>query len=413
MTLIKVLDAAPPYTFARLTHMYKYLIMRIMLLAFCLMMSIASFGQGTTSGSITGKITDNNGNTLPGVTVIATHTPSGTIMGTVTNEDGFFRLENLRVGGPYTVRASYTGFGEVALEGIEIRLGESQKYDFEMSETITELTTVEVVASAGNTGENAGASTHISTEAIERLPTLNRDIDDFLRLTPQASAYSDGTSFAGMNNRYNAIYIDGAVNNDVFGISSSGTNGGQTGISPFSIDIIDQFQVALSPYDVALGGFAGAAVNAVTKSGTNKFAGTAYYFMQNEGLVGKTNQQVLDRTTADDQPTKVAEFNKSTYGASFGGPIIKDKLFFFTNVEIQQDEVPLTFNYGTYTGNDTQDSLNMLSDFLKETYNYDPGSIELADKLDGLKFFGKIDWNLSDRHRLTVRHNYTKAEQCT
>ena len=214
-----------------------------------------------------------------------------------------------------------------------------------------------------------------------------------------------------MNNRYNAIYIDGAVNNDVFGISSSGTNGGQTGISPFSIDIIDQFQVALSPYDVALGGFAGAAVNAVTKSGTNKFAGTAYYFMQNESLVGKTNQQVLDRTTADDQPTKVAEFNKSTYGASFGGPIIKDKLFFFTNVEIQQDEVPLTFNYGTYTGNDTQDSLNILSDYLKETYNYDPGSIELADKLDGLKFFGKIDWNLSDRHRLTVRHNYTKAEQ--
>jgi len=391
--------------------MYKYLIMRIMLLAFYLMMSIASFGQGTTSGSITGKITDNNGTTLPGVTVIATHTPSGTIMGTVTNEDGFFRLENLRVGGPYTVRASYTGFGEVALEGIEIRIGESQKYDFEMSEAITELTTVEVVASAGNTGENAGASTHISTEAIERLPTLNRDIDDFLRLTPQASAYSDGTSFAGMNNRYNAIYIDGAVNNDVFGISSSGTNGGQTGISPFSIDIIDQFQVALSPYDVALGGFAGAAVNAVTKSGTNKFAGTAYYFMQNEGLVGKTNQQVLDRTTADDQPTKVAEFNKSTYGASFGGPIIKDKLFFFTNVEIQQDEVPLTYNYGTYTGNDTQDSLNILSDFLKETYNYDPGSIELADKLDGLKFFGKIDWNLSDRHRLTVRHNYTKAEQ--
>ena len=187
-THLDVYKRQQPYTFARLTHMYKYLIMRIMLLAFYLMMSIASFGQGTTSGSITGKITDNNGTTLPGVTVIATHTPSGTIMGTVTNEDGFFRLENLRVGGPYTVRASYTGFGEVALEGIEIRIGESQKYDFEMSEAITELTTVEVVASAGNTGENAGASTHISTEAIERLPTLNRDIDDFLRLTPQASA---------------------------------------------------------------------------------------------------------------------------------------------------------------------------------------------------------------------------------
>ena len=377
-----------------------------------LCLTFSMYGQGTTTGSVTGRVTDLMGEVLPGATVTATHVPSGTVVGTTANDEGYYRLENLRIGGPYTLKASYTGYGETAVEGIEIRVGETQKYDFKLLDQATELTTVEVVASASNTGKSAGASTQISTEAIDRLPTLNRDIDDYLRLTPQSSGYSEGTTFGGINNRYNAIYIDGAVNNDVFGLASSGTNGGQTGISPFSIDIIDQFQVALSPYDVSLGGFAGAAINAVTKSGTNQLQGTAYYFIQNEGMVGKTNQQLIDRTPAEDKPAKVADFTKSTYGASLGGPIIKDKLFFFTNVEIQHDETPAPFNFGTYTGNDTQDSLNMLTDFLKNTYNYDPGSYtDLGDKLDGTKFFGKLDWNLSTNHRLTIRHNYTKAEQ--
>ncbi len=245
---------------------------------------------------------------------------------------------------------------------------------------------------------------------IDKMPTLNRDIDDYLRVTPQASGYSGGTTFAGVNNRYNAIYIDGAVNNDVFGLASSGTNGGQTGISPFSIDIIDQFQVALSPYDVSLGGFAGAAVNAVTKSGTNNVEGTAYYFLQNEGLVGKTNQSLIDRVGGN--ATKVADFSKSTYGASLGGPIVKDKIFYFVNAEIQKDEIPSPFNFGTYQGNSTQDDLNQLRNFLIETYNYDPGTFgDVNDELKGLKLFGKIDFNLSKTNRLTLRHSYTKAEQ--
>ncbi len=367
-------------------------------------------GQGTTSGSITGRVTDMSGEALIGATLIAVHGPSGTTVGTVTNEDGFFRFENLRVGGPYSLTANYTGFGDVAMEGIEIRLGETKKFDFTLDENINELTTIEVYATAGNTGESAGARTQISTEAVERMPTINRDIDDFLRLTPQASSYGDGLSFAGTNNRYNAIYIDGAINNDVFGLSSSGTNGGQTGIAPFSIDIIDQFQVAISPYDVSSGGFAGAAINAVTKSGTNNFEGTAYYFFQNQDLVGKTNQTLVDRINGERK--NVADFTKSTYGASLGGPIIKDKLFFFANVELQKDETPEPFEFATYTGNSTVEELDGLRNFLIESYDYDPGTFgDVNDQLDGLKLFGKIDYNISQNHRLTLRHNYTKAEQ--
>ncbi|MBK8825749.1 MAG: hypothetical protein IPO26_03350 [Saprospiraceae bacterium] len=167
-------------------------------------------------------------------------------------------------------------------------------------------------------------------------------------------------SFAGTNNRYNAVFIDGAVNNDVFGLSDTGTNGGQTGISPVSIDIIDQFQVVLSPYDVSLGGFAGGGVNAVTKSGTNNFDGTAYYFIQNEKMVGKTNKNLTDRTGATRK--SLDPFSNNIYGLSLGGPIIKDKLFFFTNVEIQADDTPLPYDLGTYKGASKQSTIDSLVD---------------------------------------------------
>lgn len=366
--------------------------------------------QGTTTASLSGTIMDTQGEKLIGATVVALHVPSGTSYGAVTNTNGTYRISNMRVGGPYQIKVSYTGYGEVVLEGVTLRLGESGRFDFNMEESATELKTIEVTALGGTAGETAGASTQISTEAIEKMPTLNRDIDDYLRLTPQASGYGGGTTFAGTNNRYNAIYIDGAVNNDVFGLSSSGTNGGQTGISPFSIDIIDQFQVALSPYDVSLGGFAGAAVNAVTKSGTNNLEGTAYYFLQNQSMVGKTNKALTDRT--GNAATNVPDFTKSTYGASLGGPIIKDKLFFFANAELQADENPQPFDLSTYGGNSKLAELNDLRTFLQETYGYDPGTVgSVNDELNGLKLFGKLDWNINKNHRLTLRHNYTKAEQ--
>jgi hypothetical protein len=360
-----------------------------------------------------GQVIDQNGEALIAVNVTAVHTPSGTFYGTITDEAGYYRFSNMRIGGPYTITITYVGFEDVVIEGVNLRLGEVFRQNVTMGESSEMLDEVTIVARAGSVGTNSGSATQISTESIESMPTLNRDLDDYLRLTPQANAFGGGTSFAGTNNRYNAIYIDGAVNNDVFGLASSGTNGGQTGIAPFSIDIIDQMQVVLSPYDVTLGGFAGGGVNAVTKSGTNEFAGSAYYFLQNQDLVGKTNGKEADRTGSE--RTKVADFTKSTYGASLGGPIIKDKAFFFVNAELQKDETPAPFNPELYTNEPNRASiadLENLSSYLQNTYGYDPGTFgDTSDELEGLKIFAKVDINLNDNNKLTIRHNYTKAEQ--
>lgn len=369
-----------------------------------------ALAQGTTTASITGKIVDANGEALIGANVTALHEPSGTLYGTATDLDGNYNLPNMRVGGPYTVTITYTGYGTQTYKEVFLRLGEKQRRNYTLTESSVELDAIQVVAKAGTVGTNSGTSTQITTEDIDNMPTLNRDVDDYIRLTPQAAGYGDGTAFGGINNRYNAIYIDGAVNNDVFGLASSGTNGGQTGTAPFSIDIIDQIQVALSPYDVTLGGFAGAGINAVTKSGTNEFKGTAYYFLQNEAMVGKTNKTISDMTGNDRE--EVAPFSQNTYGFSLGGPVIKDKVFFFFNAELQDDETPNPFDFGTYDGDATMEDLNNLRETIRTRYNYDPGTFgDVVNSLTGTKIFAKLDFNLNENNTLTLRHNYTKAEE--
>lgn len=375
-----------------------------------LLLGLGVQAQVTTAG-MSGRVTDQAGAELIGATVLATHTPSGSQYGTVTNESGQYSIANMRVGGPYKVEITYVGYSEQKYENLFLKLGEIYKLNSVLTEGGVVLDAVQVTAKAGTLGKNVGAGTQITSENIDAMPTLNRGLNDFLRLTPQATTTSGGgISFAGTNNRYNAVFIDGAVNNDVFGLSDNGTNGGSTGISPISIDIIDQFQIVLSPYDVSMGGFAGGGVNAVTKSGTNNFEGTAYYFIQNEKMVGKTNKNLTNRTKAERKA--VNPFNNNTYGLSLGGPIIKDKVFFFTNVEIQADDTPLPYDFGTYKGNSKQSTLDSLVDYTKTKYGYDPGSyLNQNDKLTGLKLFGKIDYNINKNNSLTLRHSYTKAEQ--
>lgn len=382
----------------------------VLALAVNLVFQQGLFAQGVTTSSLSGTVTDASGEPLIGANVVAIHLPSGTTYGTSTDIDGTFNIANMRVGGPYKITSSYTGYGDNVVEGIMLRLGEAQRRNIVLEEQAIELMGIQVVATRGATGANAGSSTQITSEDLDVLPTLDRDLNDFTRLTPQASTSVSGISFAGVNNRYNAIYIDGAVNNDVFGLASSGTNGGQTGISPISVDVIDQIQVVLSPYDVTLGGFAGGGINAVTKSGTNTFSGTAYYFVKNQDLAGKTPGKLIDRVGGE--RTKLDQFSEKLYGASLGGPIVKDKVFFFGNMEIQRDETPFPFDFGTYRGDSDESGLNNLRSFLQNTYNYDAGDYgSKVSKLDGLKLFGKLDFNLSDQHKLTIRHQYTKAEQ--
>lgn len=385
--------------------------MRILLLTSLLcLLSIGAYSQGSTTSSIRGQISEEGQGPIIGGNVTAVHTPTGTFYGTSTDDEGFYRIDNMRVGGPYTLTYSFVGLEETVINNVTLRLGEPFIRNVELGASAIQLDEVVVTAKSGSVGRNSGSSTQISSEDIDAIPTLNRNLADFTKLTPQSS----GSSFAGVNNRFNAIFVDGAVNNDVFGLAGSGTNGGQTGISPFSIDIIDQIQVVLSPYDVTFGGFAGGGINAVTKSGTNKLKGTAYWFHQNESLVGKTNGTEADRIGLTER-TRVAEFNKNTYGASLGGPIAKDKAFFFVNAEIQKDVTPTPFNVETYTREDNRSSvsdLEGLRTFLMNTYNYDPGTFgATSDELEGLKLFAKLDINLNNNNKLTIRHNYTKAEE--
>ncbi|MBK9992857.1 MAG: TonB-dependent receptor [Saprospiraceae bacterium] len=368
-----------------------------------------SFAQGVTTSQISGQITDGAGKPIEAATIQATHLPSGSIYGAYSGEDGRFNMPGMRVGGPYKIVATYLGYSTQEFNNVELRLGENRRLIFKLAEASTELTAVEVIGKIGSIGENSGTSTQISTEKIENMPTINRDLSDFTRLTPQSANAGGGSSFGGTNNRYNAVYVDGAVNNDVFGLASSGTNGGQTGISPFSLDIIDQVQVILSPYDVTYGGFAGAGINAVTRSGTNNIGGTAYYYFQNQNMVGKTNKVLSDRLKVD--RTKVADFTKSTYGVSLSGPIKKDKVFFFVNAELQDDQTPSPFEIASYKGNLKTADFNALRATLQSKYNYDPGTFtSVEDQLKGLKLFGKLDFNLNSSNKLTLRHSYTNAE---
>jgi len=385
----------------------KRVLLNFFTIAALLALVTPAFAQGVTTASISGRIIDDSGEALIGANVYAVHTPSGTSYGASTDLEGYYRIPNMRVGGPYTITMSYTGYGSQEFNDVILRLGEKQKFDVNLTDTSTDLIAVEVVAKAGSAGTNAGTSTQVGAEQIDKLPTLDRNLSDFTRLTPQAS----GNSFGGINNRFNAIYVDGAVNNDVFGLSSSGTNGGQTGAAPFSIDIIDQLQIVLSPYDVSLGGFAGGGVNAVTKSGTNQFQGTAYYFNQNQSLAGKTPGRLADRLGDGFERVAFDDFTQQTFGASLGGPLIENKLFFFANVELQRDEIPVPFEFEQYEGNSTSADIDNLRNTLINTYGYNPGTFgNTSDQLDASRFFIKFDYNINEDHRLTVRHNYNNLE---
>lgn len=377
----------------------------IMLLA-----SSYAFAQGSTSSSVAGLLTDADGMGLVGATIVVRHEPSGSNYGTSSRADGRFNLTGLRVGGPYTIRVTYTGFNEQVTENIYLSLGQTYVFESVMTDNVQVLDEALIVArkSLLNTEKN-GASTDISEEEIAMLPTANRDLTDFTRLTPQASVRGDNIiTIAGANNRFNSIYIDGAVNNDVFGLAASGTNGGQTGITPISPDAIEQFNVVVAPYDVKLSGFTGGGINAVTRGGSNEVEGSVYYFLRNENLSGL---QVSLPDTLSRADRKLAPFTASTYGFRVGAPIVKNKVFVFVNAEIQSNETPQPFDFASYNGNTDETKIQQLARKLQDEYNYDPGAyLSKTDKLDGAKILARLDFNLSKNHKLMLRHHYTKGE---
>ncbi|WP_143959452.1 TonB-dependent receptor [Litoribacter populi] len=363
-------------------------------------------GQGVTTSGLSGRVAEASGETLPGANVVAVHEPSGTRYGTTTNMEGRFSIPNMRVGGPYTVTISYIGFESSIYENVNLSLGQTQNLNITLQDDAAELDEVVISARRDQVfdGNRTGASTNIGSERINSLPSIERGIQDFARLTPQANTRGNGISFAGTNNRYNQFAIDGTVNNDVFGLAADGTNGGQTGTQPISLDAIEEINVELAPFDVRMGGFTGGGINAVTRSGTNTFRGSAYYFVNNQNLTGTG---VLPAT----EGVRVPDYTERQYGFRVGGPIVKDKLFFFLNGEMTERTQPQLFGIGEGS-NITQDEINQVTSVINRIApNADIGDAgPFNQTTDTEKIFVRLDWNINNNNTFSIRHNYVNAE---
>jgi hypothetical protein len=373
---------------------------RLVLMALGWVMVLSAMAQVTTS-SISGKVVDAQ-ESLIGATVQATHIPSGTKYGTVTNTDGRFALQGLRPGGPYKIVVAYLGHVSEEITDVNIPLGETLKLDAVLKEKTSSLSEVVVVASASKFNvERTGATTNISQEKMATIPTISRSISDIARLSP----YANGMGFAGGDGRSSNFTVDGANLNNNFGLSSSLPGGG----SPISLDAIQEVQVVVAPFDVRQSNFIGGGVNAITKSGTNDFKGTAYMYT--------TNQQMRGNKIGDYSLGARLKESTTSYGFTFGGPIIKNKLFFFANIESEKSPGQVVDWRASTDGvtdhqrisRVTEKDLQTVSDFLKTKYGYNTGSFSnFPGDRTNFKWLGRLDWNITNNHKLSVRYNHTK-----
>ena len=376
---------------------------QFLLLAVVLLCSSVMIGQ-VTSSSMSGRVTDAVG-PLVGVTVIAIHTPSGTKYGSVTNSEGNYNLPGMRVGGPYSVELSYLGYGKNTTTNIMIRLGAPYVHNVVLSEENVSLDQVVITTKRTKfSAEKTGATTNISNEQLTAMPTINRSISDIARLSP----YANGMSIAGGDGRSTNFTIDGANFNNNFGLSSSLPGGG----SPISIDAIEEIQVVIAPFDVRQSNFIGGGINAITKSGTNKFKGTAYTYLTNQDMRGNK----IGNVDFGVRP----EASTTTKGFTFGGSIIKNKLFFFVNAESivrpgqvvnWRPSVDGVANLGLSLSRTSIADMERVKQHLITKYGYDPGSYSdyPADETNK-KILVRIDWNINNANKLSVRYNHTKNQ---
>ncbi len=376
------------------------------LFALLLLVTQTALGQVTTS-SMSGVVTDGK-EALMAATVQAVHTPSGTKYYAHTNAAGKFFINNMRVGGPYTVEVSYVGFAKTVHQGITLKLGENYILNVKMSESANALSEVVVTAGGKNPVFNSartGAMTNIGARELRVLPTISRSLNDFTRLTPQAN----GSSFGGRDGRMNNISIDGGAFNNNFGLGGGGLPGG--GAQPISLDAIEEVSVNIAPYDVRLSRFTGASVNAVTKSGGNMFRGSAYTYQRPKIFTGEKVGDAIVRNARERQ--------EQTYGFTLSGPIIKDKLFFFANAEIESKVSPYSGFYPSTDGKEdkvnkiartTVADLEKMHKHLLDKYGYEAGKFQGFEPMSSknMKLLAKIDWNINQNHKLSLRYNYLR-----
>ena len=368
----------------------------------------SSWAQVTTSG-LSGHITDAKKEGLPGATVQAIYTPTGTKYAAVTDIEGRFRINSMNAGGPYQVVVTYVGYNTETLSDVTLQLGETTNLNIALKDASAQLT--EVVVRGSREGDRQGAGISVGSETIRRLPTISRSLTDMTRLSPQVN---NNNSFAGTNFRYNNVTVDGAINNDAIGFSpslggstgTSGQPGSSTRTNPISLDAIQDIQVAVAPFDVRLGNFLGGSVNAVTRSGTNEVTGSVYAFGRNSALTGTWNGA---SNTKEKLPNTFHEYQT---GVRVGLPLIKNKLFFFTNEEITRRQDPVQFQAGTPSSLIKDAAVaQQLSTFVKETYGLDAGSYgDYAIYSNSTKFFNRLDWNINDKNQLSIRNNTVFSE---
>ena len=378
------------------------LIKKLLPLVALLFLSFSAGAQITTS-SINGQIISDSGEKLVGATVIAVHVPSGTNYYAVANLDGRYAIQGMRPGGPYDIKVHLLGYQTTLFQDIVLQLGVTFTQDAVLTISTEELEEVVVVASPSSkfSNEKTGAATNISSSQIGNMPTINRSISDIARISP----YANGMSFAGGDGRSTNFTVDGANFNNNFGLNANLPGGG----NPISMDAIDEIQVVVAPFDVRQTNFIGGGINAITKSGTNTFKGTAYTYYRNQDMRGnKINGKELDER---------AKESNTVYGFTFGGPIIKNKLFFFTNFEMEKTPGQV-INYRANKGGETAEGnvsrtlasdMQKVQDFMMQKYGYDTGSYtDFPGDQSNMKLLARIDWNISDNHRLNLRYNYTK-----
>jgi outer membrane receptor for ferrienterochelin and colicin len=376
---------------------------RLLFLMAIVFTAIAPFAQAqVTTGSLAGTVMASDGSALPGVTVEAVHVPTGTRYDSVTGLNGRYTMQNVRVGGPYRVTATLDGFRPAEIANVSVALGTTAEVPVTLQlAAVSE--TIEVTAQTDDiiNPNRSGATSTVSTEEIETLPTVNRTLQDFARTNPYVNVDPQDFSatrmtVAGKSNRYNNIQIDGAVNNDLFGLADTGTPGGQADALAISLDAIQEIQVAVSPYDVRQGGFTGGGLNAITRSGTNDYTGSVFYSRRDPQYVG---DGPFDRP--------IDEFEMEQFGGRFGGKIIQDKLFFFVNGEnLERSEAD------DYTSQDYTRPADVASvrDFLIDEFGYDPGTLgSIARARASKNLFGRLDWNVNSSNQFTIRHNYVEA----
>ena len=382
---------------------------RLFAMLLILFISLAMFGQGSTTSTMNGKIVDAKGLPLTGSTIVAVHVPSGSLYGAQANAQGFYSIQGMRPGGPYKVEISFVGYSKKTFTDITLQLGETYLLNTGLTESNTELGEVVVVGSkpsAFNT-EKTGASTNVTKEAMKMIPSMNRSLSDYTKLSP----YSSGSgSYLGRDAYTTNINIDGANFNNNFGLSS-GNMPGASG-EPISMEAIEEIQIAIAPFDVRQSNFTGAGINAITKSGTNQIKGTVYGFYRNQNYNGKK---------IDTVKLTVSQSAKKVFGFNVGGPIIKDKLFFFISGEqentltpgntllaMQSDRDPADLNVNPSI---MADSLQAFSTLLKSAYNYETGRYESwgGDNEYNKKALARLDWNISKNHKFTIRYNYSES----